>query len=64
MGEVYEAKAKATGLIRLAFDISLRGSSLGLIRWADAKPTPAAADLTDLFVRSARLLARGRKGRR
>ena len=62
--EVYEAKAKATGLLRLPFDIGLRGSSLALIRWADARPTPAAADLAELFVRSARSFARARKARR
>jgi LysR family transcriptional regulator of abg operon len=62
--EVYEAKAKASGLLRLQFDIGLKGSSLALIRWADARPTPAAADLAELFVASARSLARARKARR
>jgi hypothetical protein len=62
--EVYEAKAKATGLLRLPFEIGARGSSLALIRWADARPTPAAADLIELFVASARAFARVRKSRR
>lgn len=62
--EVYEAKAKATGLVRLPFEIGARGSSLALIRWADARPTPAAADLIELFVASARAFARARKSRR
>ena len=62
--EVYEAKSRATGLMRLGFDISARGSSLALIRWVDARPTPAAADLAELFVRCARSFARARKMKR
>lgn len=62
--EVYEARGKAAGLVRLAFDISPRGSSLALIRWTDARPTPAAADLEELFVEAARALARRRRPRR
>ena len=60
--EVFEANADATGLVRLPFEISLRGSSLALIRWADARPTPAAADLAEMFVAAARRFARQRAG--
>jgi LysR family transcriptional regulator of abg operon len=61
--EVYEFKARQTGLVRLPFDLSLRGSSLALITWADSRPTPAAECLAELFVQSARTLARVRKSR-
>jgi LysR family transcriptional regulator of abg operon len=61
--EVYQAKAKATGLVRLGFDFGLKGSSLALIRWSDARPTPAAAELAEMFVRTALTRARSRKGR-
>lgn len=62
--EVYEARGPAAGLARLGFDIGARGSSLALVRWADARPTPAAAELEDQFVSAGRLLARSRRSRR
>jgi DNA-binding transcriptional LysR family regulator len=62
--EVYEARGKAAGLSRLGFDIGAKGSSLALVRWADARPTPAAADLEEQFVHAGRLLARNRRSRR
>jgi LysR family transcriptional regulator of abg operon len=62
--EVYDAKAKSTGLVRLGPGFGPRGSSLALIHWTDSRPTPAAAHLAELFVRSARVMERARKTRR
>jgi LysR family transcriptional regulator of abg operon len=62
--EVYEARGKAAGLTRLGFDIGAKGSSLALVRWADARPTPAAAELEEQFVQAGRALARSRRSRR
>ena len=51
--EVYEARAAASGLRRLALQTTLEGPSLALIRWADGQPTPAARRLAELFVETA-----------
>ncbi|MGE0798111.1 MAG: LysR family transcriptional regulator [Lautropia sp.] len=58
--EVYDVRAGMTGLARLPFEIGLRGSSLALIRWADARPTPAAADMAEALIRAARQFVRSR----
>ena len=34
---------------------------VAIVRWADARPTPAAADLEQAFVEAAHRLARGRR---
>lgn len=60
--EVFQAKP--SGLLRLPVTIGPERNSLALIRWADARPTPAAAELAELFVRSARSMARAGKARR
>jgi DNA-binding transcriptional LysR family regulator len=61
--EVHEARAGANGLARIPLDVKIEGPSLAIIRWADAKPTPAAAELAELFARAAHALARSRKRR-
>ena len=58
--EVFEALPAGSGLVRLPLEISPRSGSLSLIRWADARPTPAAADLAALFVSVARRFTRQR----
>jgi len=62
--EVYEARCPAAGLARPGFDIGAKGSSLALVRWADARPTPAASELEEQFVNAGRSLARSRRSRR
>lgn len=60
--EVHELRAAATGLCRVAEDCVIEGPSLALIRWADARPTPAADELAELFIEVAHECAR-RRGR-
>jgi LysR family transcriptional regulator of abg operon len=56
--EVHEARCAASGLLRLPLAPAPRSRTLGLIRWADTLPTPAAADLAELFVAQAHAHAR------
>jgi DNA-binding transcriptional LysR family regulator len=59
--EVYEARAGAGGLLRLPLAPAPRGRTLALVRWAGTPPTPAAADLAELFVAQAHAHARRRR---
>ena len=52
--EVHRLRASANGLRELPLELRLDGPSLALIRWRDARPTPAAEALAELFVRVAR----------
>lgn len=61
--EVYESRARASGLVRLPLVVAPRANSLAIIRWADAKPTPAAQELAELFVAQAQIQARSRRRR-
>jgi len=56
--EVHEARCAASGLPRLPLTPAPRSRALALIRWADTLPTPAAADLAELFVAQAHAHAR------
>jgi len=56
--EVHEARCVASGLLRLPLTPPPRSRTLALIRWADTLPTPAAADLAELFVAQAHAHAR------
>ena len=56
--EVYRARAAASGLGRVPVAESIDGARVALLRWADAMPTPASADLEAAFVDAAHTLAR------
>jgi LysR family transcriptional regulator of abg operon len=56
--EVHEARAAASGLVRLPLREAIDGPRVALLRWADARPTPAAADLEAALVQAAHDLAR------
>jgi DNA-binding transcriptional LysR family regulator len=59
--EVHEQRKGASGLIRLPLEQSIEGPRVAIVRWADAKPTPAAAALADLFVSAGHQLARRKR---
>ena len=56
--EVHAARAGASGLVRLPLREAIEGPRVALLRWADARPTPAAADLEAALVEAAHGLAR------
>lgn len=56
--EVYAARAQTHKLVRVPLAEPIPGRGLALIRWADAKPTPAAQDLAERFVAAARQVSR------
>ena len=56
--EVHEARAAASGLHSLALPETIEGPRVAILRWADARPTPASADLEEAFVRAAHQMAR------
>lgn len=56
--EVHVARCAASGLLRLPLAPPPRSHTLALIRWTDTLPTPAAADLAELFVAQAHAHAR------
>ncbi len=62
--EVHLARAEATGLRRVPLADALEGPRVAVLRWADARPTPASADLEEAFVRAAHALARKAKAQR
>lgn len=57
--EVHLARAAATGLRRLAITEPIEGPRVAILRWADARPTPASADLEEAFVQAAHAMAKG-----
>ncbi|QJW84956.1 hypothetical protein HK414_19480 [Ramlibacter terrae] len=57
--EVHQARAAATGLRRLALAEPIEGPRVAILRWADARPTPASADLEEAFVQAAHAMAKG-----
>jgi LysR family transcriptional regulator of abg operon len=59
--EVHEERSAASGLLRLPLTPPPRSRTLSLIRWAGSLPTPAAADLAELFVVQAHAQARRRR---
>ena len=59
--DVHEARSAASGLLRLPLAPAPRSRTLSLVRWADTLPTPAAADLAELFIAQAHAHARGRR---
>ena len=62
--EVFDARPTHQDLVKLPLSVALPGNSLALVRWADAKPTPAAHELAELFVAQAQSQARERRRRR
>ncbi|MGE0314459.1 MAG: LysR substrate-binding domain-containing protein [Lautropia sp.] len=60
--EVQRARALASGLVRLPLAETIEGPRVAVLRWADARPTPAASFLEQAFVDAAHRLAR-RRGR-
>lgn len=56
--EVHLARAAASGLVRVPLVEPVDGARVALLRWADAMPTPASADLEAAFVDAAHGLAR------
>ena len=59
--EVYEARAASSGLVRVPLEVPIEGPRVVILRWADARPTPAAAALEEAFVQAAHRLARERR---
>ena len=58
--EVFEARRAASGLHRLPVQEPVEGPRVAVLRWADARPTPASADLEEAFVQAAHQMARTR----
>ena len=56
--EVHEARMQASGLCRVPIQETIDGARVAIVRWSDAKPTPAGQDLEESFVQAAYLLAR------
>ena len=56
--EVHQVRTAACGLVRVPLAESIDGPHVALLRWADAMPTPASADLEDAFVDAAHTLVR------
>ena len=56
--EVFEARRAASGLLRLPVLEAIEGPRVAVLRWADARPTPASADLEEAFVQAAHRMAR------
>ena len=59
--EVHQQRAAASGLVRMPLETSIEGPRVVILRWADARPTPAAAALEEAFVRAAHALAKARR---
>lgn len=59
--EVHEARARASGLVRVPLEAAIEGPRVAIVRWADNRPTPAAAALEEGFVAAAHRLARRRR---
>ena len=58
--EVHQARAAASGLRRVAVPEAIEGPRVAVLRWADARATPASADLEEAFVQAAHKMARRR----
>jgi molybdate transport repressor ModE-like protein len=56
--EVHDARTEASGLRRVPVAESIEGPRVAILRWADARPTPAAQDLEEAFVQAAYEMAR------
>jgi DNA-binding transcriptional LysR family regulator len=56
--EVHESRMRASGLRRVPIKETIDGARVAIVRWADARPTPAAEDLEESFVQAAYQLAR------
>jgi LysR family transcriptional regulator, regulator of abg operon len=61
--EVFVARVAGSGLRRVPVAEPIDGPRLTILRWADGRPTPAAADLEEAFVEEARRLAKAAVGR-
>ncbi|MBU3739380.1 MAG: LysR family transcriptional regulator, partial [Rhodoferax sp.] len=55
--EVYEARKSASGLKRIPLREPIECPRVALLRWADGKPTAAAADMELAFLQAAHALA-------
>jgi DNA-binding transcriptional LysR family regulator len=60
--EVHEKRSAANQLVRLPLEQAIEGPRVAIVRWADARPTPAAAAMADMFVDAGHQLARRRRG--
>ena len=60
--EVHERRSSASGLLQVPLDQAIEGPHVALVRWADARPTPACAAMAEMFVAAGHQLARGRRG--
>jgi DNA-binding transcriptional LysR family regulator len=56
--EVHRARASASGLRQVPLAEAIEGPRVAILRWADARPTPASGDLEDSFVRAAHEMAK------
>lgn len=59
--EVHERRSSASGLLRVPLDQAIEGPHVALVRWADARPTPACAALAEMFVTAGHQLAGRRR---
>jgi hypothetical protein len=56
--EVHASRMQASGLCRVPIQETIDGARVAIVRWSDAKPTPAGEDLEESFVQAAYELAR------
>ena len=59
--EVHEQRATASGLVRIPLGLPIEGPRVVVLRWADARATPASAELEEALVDAAHRLARERR---
>lgn len=59
--EVHQQRAAASGLVRIPIEVPIEGPRVVVLRWADARATPASAELEEALVDAARRLARERR---
>ncbi len=62
--EVHEARAGASGLVRIPLAETIEGPRVAVLRWSDSRPTPASADLEEAFVAAAHAMAREHAGKK
>ena len=59
--EVQERASATSGLRRIPLEQAIEGPRVAIVRWAEARPTPAAGALEELFVAAGHELARRRR---
>lgn len=59
--EVHQQRCAASGLVRIPIEAPIEGPRVVVLRWADARATPASAELEEALVEAAHRLARERR---